>query len=117
MKTQSEGSEEKRLIIKMIISAWETQNNRINKLLETLSDEQRAALSRLLTSRDFITLFRGGAGTGKSFVLKRLADGLTANGHSVTVLAPQRQQVVDLRKDGVTPAFARPATIRPWPTN
>jgi len=58
-------------------------------------------LSRLITSRDFITLFRGGAGTGKSFVLKRLADNLTANGHFVTMLAPQRQQVVDLRKDGL----------------
>jgi conjugative relaxase-like TrwC/TraI family protein len=74
---------------------------------ETLSDEQRTALSRLLTSRDFITLFRGGAGTGKSFVLKRLADDLTANGYTVTVLAPQRQQVVDLRKDGLP----QPTTI------
>lgn len=74
---------------------------------EMLSDEQRSALIRLLTSRDLITLFRGGAGTGKSFVLRRLVDALAANEHSVVVLAPQRQQVVDLAKDG----FSRPTTI------
>ena len=68
---------------------------------DTLSKEQRAALTRLLSTPDFITLFRGGAGTGKSFVLKRLADELLANGRSVTVLAPQRQQVIDLQKNGL----------------
>jgi conjugative relaxase-like TrwC/TraI family protein len=68
---------------------------------ETLSEEQRKALTRLLTTRDFITLFRGGAGTGKSFVLKQLADDLQAGGRSVTVLAPQRQQVIDLQKNGL----------------
>src|SRR6267378_867221 len=40
MKTENEVSTEKEVIIKMIVSAWETQNTRINKLLETLSDEQ-----------------------------------------------------------------------------
>lgn len=83
------------------VSAFHPFFVQLPQFAETLSDEQQAALSRLLTSRDFITLFRGGAGTGKSFVLKRLADDLTANGYTVTVLAPQRQQVVDLRKDGL----------------
>jgi len=83
------------------VSAFQPFVGQLPEFTEALSDEQRAALSRLLTSRDFITLFRGGAGTGKSFVLKQLADGLTTNGHSVTVLAPQRQQVVDLRNDGL----------------
>ena len=81
------------------ISAFQPFVSQPPKFAETLSTEQRTALSRLLTSRDFITLFRGGAGTGKSFVLKRLADGLIDNGHSITVLAPQRQQVVDLARD------------------
>jgi len=40
MKTENEVSTEKEVFIKMIVSAWETQNTRINKLLETLSDEQ-----------------------------------------------------------------------------
>jgi conjugative relaxase-like TrwC/TraI family protein len=75
--------------------------NQLPDFSGTLSDEQRTALTRLLTSRDFITLFRGGAGTGKSFVLRQLADDLMANGHPVTVLAPQRQQVVDLARDGL----------------
>lgn len=83
------------------VSAFRPFVSQPPKFSGILSDEQQAALSRLLTSRDFITLFRGGAGTGKSFVLKRLADGLAANGHSVTVLAPQRQQVVDLCRDGL----------------
>jgi conjugative relaxase-like TrwC/TraI family protein len=89
------------------VSAFHPFFDQLPQLAGTLSDEQRTALSRLLTSRDFITLFRGGAGTGKSFVLKRLADDLTANGYTVTVLAPQRQQVVDLRKDGL----AQPTTV------
>lgn len=83
------------------VSAFAPFVGKLPQYAETLSDEQQGALSRLLSSRDFITLFRGGAGTGKSFVLKRLADGLKENGHTVTVLAPQRQQVVDLKKDGL----------------
>jgi conjugative relaxase-like TrwC/TraI family protein len=89
------------------VSAFQPFVGQLPEFTETLSDEQWGALSRLLSSRDFITLFRGGAGTGKSFVLKQLADGLATSGHSVTVLAPQRQQVVDLRKDGLS----HPATV------
>ncbi|MBI2512169.1 MAG: relaxase domain-containing protein [Opitutae bacterium] len=66
-----------------------------------LSAEQRAAVSQILASRDFVTLFRGGAGTGKSFALKEVERGLAGAGHSVVVLAPQRQQVRDLQKDGL----------------
>lgn len=89
------------------VSAFRPFVSQLPQFTETLSDEQRAALSRLLTSRDFITLFRGGAGTGKSFVLKRLAGDLMTNGHSVIVLAPQRQQVVDLRRNGLP----KPTTV------
>ncbi|MBL9128757.1 MAG: relaxase domain-containing protein [Verrucomicrobiales bacterium] len=66
-----------------------------------LDAEQRAALEGLLGSTDRITVFRGGAGTGKSFVLRSLVDQVTASGRPVVVLAPQRQQVVDLRKAGL----------------
>lgn len=66
-----------------------------------LSDEQRAAVERILGSRDFVTLFRGGAGTGKSFTLKEVERGLTAASRPVVVLAPQRQQVRDLQADGL----------------
>jgi conjugative relaxase-like TrwC/TraI family protein len=66
-----------------------------------LSAEQKAAVNQILWSRDLITLFRGGAGTGKSFALKEVERGLVAAGRPVVILAPQRQQVSDLKKDGL----------------
>jgi hypothetical protein len=67
----------------------------------SLSAEQAAAVKQILGSRDFITLFRGGAGTGKSFALNEVERGLVAAKHPVVVLAPQRQQVQDLQTDGL----------------
>jgi hypothetical protein len=67
----------------------------------SLSAEQTVAVGKILRSRDFITLFRGGAGTGKSFTLKEVERGLTAAGRPVVLLAPQRQQVQDLQDDGL----------------
>ena len=66
----------------------------------SLDDEQRKAVEQILSSRDFVTLFRGGAGTGKSFTLREVNAGLNRAGHVVQVLAPQRQQVADLERDG-----------------
>jgi ATP-dependent exoDNAse (exonuclease V) alpha subunit len=65
-----------------------------------LDDEQRKAVEHILSSVDFVTLFRGGAGTGKSFTLREVKAGLKQAGHIVQVLAPQRQQVADLERDG-----------------
>jgi hypothetical protein len=67
----------------------------------SLSSEQAVAVGKILRSRDFITLFRGGAGTGKSFTLKEVERGLTAAGRPMVLLAPQRQQVQDLQVDGL----------------
>jgi conjugative relaxase-like TrwC/TraI family protein len=64
--------------------------------------EQATAVRQILGSRDFITLFRGGAGTGKSFTLKEVERGMAMVGRPVVVLAPQRQQVEDLRRDGLS---------------
>jgi len=66
-----------------------------------LSGEQKTAVEKILSSRDFMMLFRGGAGTGKSFTLKEIEKGLSAANHPVVVLAPQRQQVRDLEADGL----------------
>ena len=66
-----------------------------------LDDEQRNALEALLSSTDAVSVFRGGAGTGKSFVLRELAEQLQQAGRPVVVLAPQRQQVVDMEKSGL----------------
>jgi len=72
-----------------------------------LDNEQRHALESLLRSTNGISVFRGGAGTGKSFVLRELVDQLRESGRSVVVLAPQRQQVVEMEKAG----FPTPTTV------
>jgi conjugative relaxase-like TrwC/TraI family protein len=72
-----------------------------------LDDEQRLALDALLRSTNAVSLFRGGAGTGKSFVLRELVEQVRQSGKAVAVLAPQRQQVVDMERDG----FPSPTTV------
>src|SRR5438093_369580 len=69
-----------------------------------LDAEQRQAVEQILSSRDFVTLFRGGAGTGKSYTLREVHSALKQEGRPVQVLAPQRQQVADLERDGFTGA-------------
>jgi conjugative relaxase-like TrwC/TraI family protein len=65
-----------------------------------LSPEQRVAVEHILSSRDFLTLFRGGAGTGKSCALREVGNDLRRAGHRIYVIAPQRQQVIGLEQDG-----------------
>ena len=65
-----------------------------------LDAEQRRAAEHILRSRDFVTLFRGGAGTGKSYTLRAVYGALQGAGHGVQVIAPQRQQVMDLEREG-----------------
>ena len=66
----------------------------------SLDEGQRRAVAHILGSRDFVTLFRGGAGTGKSYALREVNSGLLEGGRPVRVIAPQRQQVMDLVRDG-----------------
>ena len=72
-----------------------------------LDEEQRQALESLLRSTNTVSLFRGGAGTGKSFVLRELVGQVGQSGRPVVVLAPQRQQVVDMERAG----FPAPTTV------
>jgi conjugative relaxase-like TrwC/TraI family protein len=72
-----------------------------------LDAEQRLALDALLHSTNAVSLFRGGAGTGKSFVLRELVEQVRQSGKSVTVLAPQRQQVVAMQEAD----FPSPTTV------
>lgn len=72
-----------------------------------LDDGQRNAVAWILSSNDFVTLFRGGAGTGKSFALREVDRQLRRSGRKVQIIAPQRQQVLDLAKDG----FEAPKTL------
>ena len=66
-----------------------------------LAPDQLRAFRQILGSTDFITLFRGGAGTGKSFVLRLIQEALRAVGHVTKTVAPQRQQVIDLDRNGL----------------
>jgi hypothetical protein len=66
-----------------------------------LSGEQRTAVDQILQSTDFITLFRGAAGTGKSFTLREVVNGLRAAGCPVVAVTPQRQQATDLAENGI----------------
>jgi conjugative relaxase-like TrwC/TraI family protein len=68
---------------------------------------QRQAVNHILESRDFVVLFRGGAGTGKSYALREVFGALQQTGHVVEAIAPQRQQVMDLERDG----FHRAQTV------
>lgn len=70
-------------------------------LAQTLADDQKLALEHILASRDFVTLFRGGAGTGKSYVLRSVQQAIVRRGDNTVVLAPQRQQVIDLQRGGL----------------
>lgn len=92
--------------LEIVVAAHDGRNrhaplNADSRPSSALSPEQKAAVERIMGSRDFITLFRGGAGTGKSFTLKEVERGLTAARRPVVVLAPQRQQVRDLQADGL----------------
>jgi AAA domain/TrwC relaxase len=66
-----------------------------------LSAEQRRAVTKLLQSNSFITLFRGAAGTGKSVALREVQRGAIEGKRPWIILAPQRQQVLDLQNDGL----------------
>ena len=68
---------------------------------QSLSADQAQAARQILTSRDFITLFRGAAGTGKSHTLKAVHRVAVEMKNPVLVLAPQQQQVQDLAHDGL----------------
>lgn len=68
---------------------------------EALSAEQKVAVEKILGSRHLVTIFSGGAGTGKSRTLQEVQRGLATADRPVVVLAPQRQQVHDLIKDGL----------------
>ena len=73
----------------------------------SLDGEQREALATLVSNTHRVAVFRGGAGTGKSFVLRELAGQIRDGGRGVVVLAPQRQQVLDMERDG----FPSPLTV------
>ncbi|MBV9007810.1 MAG: relaxase domain-containing protein [Verrucomicrobia bacterium] len=73
-----------------------------SSVCDDLAADQQKALTQILASRDLVTLFRGSAGTGKSHVLRTLQATLAADGRTTVLLAPQRQQVIDLEQNGLS---------------
>lgn len=68
---------------------------------KTLTDEQRNAVMRPLRSMDFMNGIKGGAGVGKTKLLKELRDGIQSGMHKVLALAPTSEAARDvLRKEG-----------------
>lgn len=66
-----------------------------------LNSGQQAAIRHVWESKDAVIAIRGGAGTGKTTLLKETVEGFKANGHAVQVLAPTAEASRDvLRKDG-----------------
>lgn len=75
----------------------------LTRLAHPLNETQLPVAEKLLSSSDFCTVFRGGAGTGKSFSLQHveaaLILALKAKEKKVVVLAPQNKQVIGLIGD------------------
>lgn len=68
----------------------------------SLMPEQARAAQKILASQDFVTLFRGGAGTGKTHTIAEVERALRETKFPLHVLAPQRQQVQDLEAAGMS---------------
>ena len=60
---------------------WTRSQSHLNK-------QQVRAVEHLLSSRDRVTLLRGGAGTGKTTLLKAVAREIESRGHKIVAVAP-----------------------------
>ena len=90
-----------RVTLPPINPAWSIQNTQLNVA-------QRAAVHRLLSSEDFVTMVVGDAGVGKTTLLKEARAGAEAAGRQVFAFAPSASASrVNLRKEG----FAEADTI------
>jgi conjugative relaxase-like TrwC/TraI family protein len=70
-----------------------------------LSDEQQAAVLKVLGSSDRVMTIRGAAGTGKTTVLQEIAEGIEANGKALFAFAPSASASRGvLRSEGFTEA-------------
>ena len=69
-----------------------------------LSDEQTAAMEAGLSGKR-LTVIRGKAGTGKSYMLGAMRDGLKRGGHDVIGLAPTNMVASAMREDGFDKAY------------
>jgi conjugative relaxase-like TrwC/TraI family protein len=66
-----------------------------------LDDEQKNAAATILKSNDLVSVFRGRAGTGKSWTLGAICTAAKAGEREIFVVAPQGMQARDLTRDGM----------------
>lgn len=72
----------------------------VDKEGSRLTADQKAAIMHVLTSRDRVIAVRGGAGTGKTSMMKEAVGGILYTGRKkVIVLAPTRSAVHTLREE------------------
>ena len=70
-----------------------------------LSDEQRAAVRHVLTSRNQVIAIRGVAGAGKTTLMQEAVEAIEAGGHQVLALAPTSEAARGvLRSEGFSGA-------------
>ncbi len=58
---------------------------------QTLSEEQRNAVRHVLRSKDWVTAIRGGAGTGKTTMMKEAVAAIESGGQKVFTFAPSAE--------------------------
>jgi len=58
---------------------------------EWLNADQKAAVNHVLNSQDRVIIVKGGAGTGKSSLMRETVDGIEANGRKVFTFAPSSE--------------------------
>lgn len=77
----------------------EDQQDLEDKALESLRNDQLQALMQINNNKDQVMIFEGGAGTGKSHVLKILVDEKKKHGINVLAAAPTTGATQNLVKD------------------
>jgi len=78
------------------------------KLLKPEGREQREAVQHVLSSRDRVIAVRGGAGTGKTTMLKEAVAGIEAGGHKVFAFAPSAEASCGVLREA---GFANATTV------
>ena len=72
-----------------------------NAQFKNLNDEQINAVKHVLTSQDCLTMIKGGAGTGKTTLLKEIVPQIESTGKEVFLFAPTAEASRDvLKKEG-----------------
>ncbi|KAB8155088.1 relaxase domain-containing protein [Kordia sp. TARA_039_SRF] len=84
------------------IGKYSAFDERFDETLELhLGDEQQKALKHIMRSKDFLTMVRGGAGTGKTTLFKTLIPFIEYQGFKVSIFAPTATASRDvLRHEG-----------------